>query len=202
MLTRPNRTLTKADLLADPHGAKYRGTIEAHDEAFARLLKLLNDPNNEQRLEDAERHDKPALAGIADIIDRDRSIVLALDSADGTRVRQAIGVTIKIKMTKLDWTPTGRKGSASGAPAVSAVSTNCATTWSTTRSRPVRCDSPRTSGPMLDRPVGQPRPTMGSTATSSSRPKPSRSPMRASSSPRPTRSTFATFVDARPWEEI
>lgn len=110
------RRLTEAEFLANPHAAKYRAAIEEHHEAFTRLLALLNDPRNEQRLTDAERQRRPALAGIVDFVERDRAIVLVLDSGpDSLRFRQAVGVAVKLKMAKLGWKTTGRKGTVSNA---------------------------------------------------------------------------------------
>jgi len=110
------RRLTEADFLADPYAAKYRAAVEKHHDAFTRLLDLLNDPRNEQRLTDAERQHRPALAGIVDFVERDRAIVLVLDSGkDGIRFRQAAGVAVKLKMAKLGWKATGRKGTVSNA---------------------------------------------------------------------------------------
>ena len=105
------RELRLEDFGLDSHAAKYRGVLEAKAEAFERLLLLLNDPPNEQRLIDAEAHGMPALAGVARFIESDAVISRELTGTGGSlRFRQAVGVAVKLKMAKLGWVATGRKG--------------------------------------------------------------------------------------------
>jgi hypothetical protein len=105
-----------ADFEADAHAVKYRGQLEAHPEAFDRLFGLLNDRSNEQRLVDAEMQGMPALAGVVRFIESDPVIAGVLDTGPaGFRFRQTVGVAIKLKMGKLGWRTTGRKGSVRGA---------------------------------------------------------------------------------------
>lgn len=110
------RTIGQDDFSNDPHAAKYRGELTRHPEAFVRLFALLNDPANERRLIDAEVHDLPALSGVVRFIEADPAIrpVLAQGSA-GYRFRQTVGVALKLKMAKLGWRTTGRKGTVKGA---------------------------------------------------------------------------------------
>ncbi len=114
--TGPGRELCAADFAADAHAVKYHGEFSRHPEAYLRLLSLLNDPANEQRLIDAEMHGLPALCGVARFIEAD-PIIGALISSDETavRARQTIGVAVKLKMAKLGWRRTGRKGAVKGA---------------------------------------------------------------------------------------
>ena len=110
------REVGPADFETDPHAAKYRGQLEAHPEAFARLFGLLNDPANEQRMVDAEMQGMPALAGVVRFIEGDPVIAAVVESgAGGFRFRQTVGVVVKLKMAKSGWQTTGRKGSVRGA---------------------------------------------------------------------------------------
>lgn len=117
-LTSPNsagRELSAADFSDDSHAAKYRDEIVRHPEAFLRLISILNDPENERRLTDAEMHGLPALCGVARFIEADPVIASVLiDSEASLRLRQTIGVAVKLKMAKLGWCPTGKKGTAKG----------------------------------------------------------------------------------------
>jgi len=108
--------ISQDDFSSDPHAAKYRGELTRHPEAFVRLFSLLNDPANEQRLIDAEMHNLPALSGVVRFIEADPAIrpILAEGRA-GYRFRQTVGVALKLKMAKLGWTTTGRKGTVKGA---------------------------------------------------------------------------------------
>ena len=105
-----------ADFYADPHATKYQAELEANPNAFRILFDLLNLPANEQRLADAEMHNLPALAGVVRFIEADPTIERILVSGPpGFRFRQSVGVAVKLKMAKLGWRSTGRKGAVKGA---------------------------------------------------------------------------------------
>ena len=104
--------LSAEDFTLDPHAAKYRDQLQAHRDAFERLFALLNDPANEQRLIDAELYDKPALAGVVRLIEDDPDIATLVES---DRFRQTVGVAVKLKMAKLGWRKSGKKGTVKGA---------------------------------------------------------------------------------------
>jgi len=111
-----HRQLTAADFISDTHAARYRGELEAHPAACRHLFRVLNDPRNEQRLIDAELHDLPALSGVVRYLEADPESELLLRSGTaGYRFRQAVGVAVKLKMAKLGWHTTGRKGIVKGA---------------------------------------------------------------------------------------
>ena len=96
----------------DRHAAAYLPVLKAHPEATSRLLSILSDPRNERSLTSAEEdHDRPALVGVAKLIEADPEISLAIsDELDGKRFRQAVGVALKLQMESLGWTTTGKKG--------------------------------------------------------------------------------------------
>ena len=105
-----------ADFYADPHAAKYQRELQKHPDAYRKLFELLNSPANEQRLVDAEMHNLPALAGVVRFIEADPTIERILVSGPlGFRFRQSVGVAVKLKMAKLGWRSTGRKGTVKGA---------------------------------------------------------------------------------------
>ena len=116
METATRSDIGAADFYADPHAAKYQGELEAHPDAFQNLFELLNLPANEQRLTDAEMDNLPALAGVVRFIEADPAIERILISGPpGFRFRQSVGVAVKLKMAKLGWRSTGRKGAVKGA---------------------------------------------------------------------------------------
>lgn len=103
------------DFKRDSHAAKYVVELDCRPEAADRLLRLLNDPANEQRLVDAEMNGMPALAGVARFLEDDPVIGEVLDTDPASlRFRQAVGVAIKLKMAKLGWRTTGTKGAVRG----------------------------------------------------------------------------------------
>ena len=110
------RLVGAGDFGRDPHAAKYIGELDSHPDAFMRLFAVLNDPANEQRLIDAEMHDLPALAGVVRFIEAEPSIDRILSTGSSSfRFRQTVGVAVKLKMAKLGWRTTGRKGTVKGA---------------------------------------------------------------------------------------
>ena len=116
MTSRTIQSLEFEDFRCDPHARKYLGQLDDHSLAFERLFALLNDPANEQRLMDAEAFGRPALAGVVRFIESDPDIAAILgEPACGFRFRQTVGVAVKLKMAKLGWQKTGKKGAVTGA---------------------------------------------------------------------------------------
>ena len=104
--------LSTEDFGRDPHARRYRDQLHNHPIAFKRLFELLNDPANEQRLIDAGSYGKPALAGVVRFIEADPDIGTLVES---DRFRQTVGVAVRLKMAKLGWQKTGKKGTVTGA---------------------------------------------------------------------------------------
>jgi hypothetical protein len=112
----PDMPLTVPDFVADRHASAYVPALEAHPMATNRLLGLLNDPENEQRLIHAAELEQPALLGVSRFLEADSEIVTVLElGSAGYRFRQAVGVAIRLKMEAFGWSTTGRKAAVSGA---------------------------------------------------------------------------------------
>ncbi len=110
------RDISADDFADDSHAAKYRGELNRHPAAYLQLFALLNDPANEQRLLDAEMHNLPALCGIVRFIEADPELADVLaQGRSSLRSRQTVGVAVKLKMAKLGWRATGKKGAVAGA---------------------------------------------------------------------------------------
>jgi hypothetical protein len=108
--------LRPEDFSEDAHARRYRGELEVHPDAMRRLIELLNEPANEQRLLDAEAQGMPALAGIVRFVEGDPTIETVLrQGTQGHRFRQTVGVAIKLKMNRLGWRTTQRKGAVKNA---------------------------------------------------------------------------------------
>lgn len=107
----PSTAIGPDDFRNDPHAARYVGTVDAEPEAFARLFAILNRPEADQRLNEWSASE-PALAAVVRLIEAEPMIVAAMDDREsGNRFRQTVGVAIRLKMERLGWTTTGRKGS-------------------------------------------------------------------------------------------
>ncbi len=105
-------SITIEGFLADAHGAKYRDVVRTHPEAFARLMDVLNHPDQQAELLTAEQYGHPALSGIVQTIESEE--VLAGPVAN-VRFRQAVGVAVRLVMESMGWSTTGRKGPVRGA---------------------------------------------------------------------------------------
>ena len=104
-------SLTLADFQADRFGAQHHAMLAAHPVVTARLLEILNDPTNEERMVRAEGRDLPPLAGVVSIIEADSVLGGALKSpTSGKEFRLAVAVAVKLKMLSLGWSTNGRKG--------------------------------------------------------------------------------------------
>lgn len=111
----PRHVLLPEAFAEDPHAARYRSVLCAHPDAFSMVLRILNDPANEQRLQDASGHGRTALSGIERELTADPAVLAAIvDEDDGPRFRQAVGVAIRLKMELLGWSTSGRRGPAGG----------------------------------------------------------------------------------------
>lgn len=113
--TAPAPTITVQAFLADPHATRYRDVVADHPEAFARLLAILNDPDQQAQLLAAERYGRPALSGVVTAIETDECIAVPLASAASARFRQTVGVAVRLVMEAIGWSTTGRKGPVRGA---------------------------------------------------------------------------------------
>ena len=98
----------------DAHARRYLSALEANSVPTRRLLDLLNQPENEQRLVDASLEGRPALSGVVRVIESDSAISPALVGTAGRRFRQAVGVAVRLKMDQLGWVPADRPSSVRG----------------------------------------------------------------------------------------
>ncbi len=111
-----SRSVGEDDFFHDPHASRYRDVLSRHPRAFKILFAILNEPDNERRLIDAEMHGLPALCGVVRFVESDPTIESILaEGRPAHRFRQTVGVAVKLKMAKLGWRTTGRKGVVKGA---------------------------------------------------------------------------------------
>ncbi|HYI61585.1 MAG TPA: hypothetical protein VEW93_07245 [Acidimicrobiales bacterium] len=111
----PHHLLLPEAFSGDRHASRYRSVLNSHPDAFSALLNVLNDPANEQRLQDASDRDEAALRGIERQLTENSAVLAAIvDDRDGPRFRQAVGVAVRLKMQRLGWSTSGRRGPARG----------------------------------------------------------------------------------------
>jgi hypothetical protein len=107
--------ITRNDLVADRQGRTFADVLGDADQPLDAILEFFNDDERQRRMEDSEvHHDRPALAGVV----RELESLAPVDRFLATqhprrtkRLRQVVGVVVRIIMESRGWKKTGRKGS-------------------------------------------------------------------------------------------
>lgn len=102
--------------LADRHGKTFADVANDPAAPFEEVLDFFNDPARQQRMEDSEvHHDRAALAGVVRELEAlpglHQYLATAADRRRAARLRQAIGVLVRMIMERRGWRTTGKKGS-------------------------------------------------------------------------------------------
>ena len=111
----PKVTLTREKFLEDLQGRTFSDVANDSKQPFDEILEFFSSPDRQRRMEEAEiHHDRPALAGVV----RELESLPAIDqylseihTQKSKRLRQAIGVVVRMIMEGRGWRKTGRKGS-------------------------------------------------------------------------------------------
>jgi hypothetical protein len=105
----------RRDFLEDRQGRTFADVVADAAQPFEQLLEFFSDPDRQRRMEEAElHHDRAPLAGVVRELESMPAIDQALASlevARSKRLRQAIGVLVRMVMERRGWKKTGRKGS-------------------------------------------------------------------------------------------
>ena len=111
----PPVEITLDNFLEDAQGRTFVDVANDPEQAFDALLEFFNDAVRQCRMEESEiHHDRPALAGVVRELESRPAVNRVL--ADGQhrkskRLRQAVGVVVRMIMEARGWQKTGRKGS-------------------------------------------------------------------------------------------
>lgn len=113
---KPAQVITREQFLEDRHGKTFSDVLAEADGPFDRVLAFFNDAGRQQRMEDAEiHHDRAPLAGVVRELESDPALHTYLSSTTrrrrSARLRQAIGVLVRMIMERRGWQTTGKKGS-------------------------------------------------------------------------------------------
>lgn len=107
--------VTRQSFLQDRQGRTFADVLEDGQQPFDVVLSFFNDENRQRRMVESElHHDRPALAGVVRELESQPAIDRFLSSEHPRRtkrLRQAIGVVVRIIMNGLGWKKTGKKGS-------------------------------------------------------------------------------------------
>ena len=111
----PKIMITRGGFLEDRQGRRFADVAGDEGKLFDEVLKFFSDENRQQRMEDSElHHDRAPLAGVVRELESLPDVhqaFLAGDPSRSKRLRQAIGVVVRIIMEGRGWRKTGRKGS-------------------------------------------------------------------------------------------
>ncbi len=111
----PTVSLTRQQFLEDRQGRTFADVLNDPKQPFDQALAFFNDECRQRRMEESEiHHNRPPLAGVVreleSIPDVDR--FLAKEHPKHTkRLRQAVGVIVRLVMERRGWKKTGKKGS-------------------------------------------------------------------------------------------
>jgi hypothetical protein len=119
----PEIRVTRKDFLEDRQGRTFADVLNDPDQPFDHVLEFFNDADHQRRMEESEiHHDRPALAGVV----RELESLKFVDQFLGEqhprrtkRLRQVVGVVVRMIMERRGWRKTGRKGSLGVRAAVS-----------------------------------------------------------------------------------
>jgi len=111
----PKVTLTKKKFLEDRQGRTFVDVVNDSQQPFDEVLKFFNDQDRQRRMEDSEmHHDRAPLAGVVRELEAVPAINQFLASKHPRRtqrLRQVVGVVVRIIMERRGWQKTGKKGS-------------------------------------------------------------------------------------------
>ena len=111
----PSVIITRDKFLEDLQGRTFSDVVKDTDQPFEAVLEFFNSVDRQRRMEESEiHHDRPPLAGIVRELELEPIINQFLSKVHiqkNKRLRQAIGVVVRIIMEARGWQKTGRKGS-------------------------------------------------------------------------------------------
>lgn len=117
---RPAVVVSRSDFAQDRRGRTFSDVLNDPAQPFDEVLAFFSDGDRQRRMEEAEiHHDRAPLAGVIRELEADPAIdayFAAVHPLETKRLRQVIGVVVRIVMEKRGWKKTGRKGSM-GVPA-------------------------------------------------------------------------------------
>ena len=107
--------ITRDKFLEDIQGRTFLDVMKDPDQPLEAIFDFFSDNNRQLRMEDSEiHHDRPPLAGVVRELESHPTIDRVLADTQpprSKRLRQAIGVVVRMIMQARGWQKAGRKGS-------------------------------------------------------------------------------------------
>ena len=111
----PKARVTRNTFLEDRQGVKFADVVNDPEQTFDSVLAFFNDADRQRRMEDSEEHhDRAPLAGVVRELESQPEVdrfLTGVHARRSTRLRQAIGVLVRMIMERRGWQKTGKKGS-------------------------------------------------------------------------------------------
>lgn len=108
-------TITRQDVLEDRQGRTFADVLNDPEQPFDAVLEFFNEEQRQRRMEESEiHHNRPPLAGVVRELESQPPVDAFLSSQHPRRtkrLRQAVGVVVRMIMNRLGWKKTGKKGS-------------------------------------------------------------------------------------------
>jgi hypothetical protein len=108
-------TLTREDFIQDRQGRTFADVLNDPEQPFDTVLEFFSSEDRQRRMQESEiHHDRAPLAGVVREFESQPKIDSFLSSKHPQRtkrLRQAVGVAVRIVMERLGWKKTGKKGS-------------------------------------------------------------------------------------------
>lgn len=108
-------TITKEDFARDRQGRTFADVYTGSDVLFTEVLTFFNDADRQRRMIESElHHDRAPIAGVVRELEAQPKIdhfLSQVHAQQTQRLRQAIGVLVRMIMEQHGWQKTGKKGS-------------------------------------------------------------------------------------------
>lgn len=108
-------TITRDEFVTDQMGKGFSDVANDPKQPFGEVLTFFADEDRQRRMEESEiHHNRPALAGVVRELEAQPAInryMGEMSAGNSKRLRQAIGVLVRMVMEQRGWEKTGRKGS-------------------------------------------------------------------------------------------
>jgi len=107
--------VTRSTFLEDRQGRQFADVVNDPQNPFDTVLEFFNDADRQRRMAESElHHDRSPLAGVVRELESQPALdgfLSQVHARRSRRLRQAIGVLVRMIMEQRGWRKTGRKGS-------------------------------------------------------------------------------------------
>lgn len=108
-------TITRRDFVNDRQGRTFADVLNDREQPIEEVLAFFSDAGRQRRMEESElHHDRAPLAGVVRELEAQPAIdrfLSGVHAGETKRLRQAIGVVVRMIMERRGWSKTGKKGS-------------------------------------------------------------------------------------------